>query len=151
MKLAEQEVHIKGETKNPFPHQEFDITNYCGRMMCFIGAPYSTILNLEPEFVVIEEKRICGTNRRRIPYGEMNVDKTNFLCISCINELWPGCFCNQSLVEDIAVELQKRVGARGITGQLQKQEELLERFSRLEKRIDQIEKKIDIVVERMSR
>jgi hypothetical protein len=115
------------------------------------GAPYKIILNLEPEFAVIEETSLCGINRRRVPYGEMSVDRVSFCCCSSINGWTPGCGCQTQKVNDIAYDLQERVGARGITGQLQKQEIMQATLERLETRMAEMEKKLDLIVQKMDR
>jgi hypothetical protein len=107
MKSAAQNLTASAETTNPFPHKEYDITNICGQIFVCFGGPYKSILNLEPEFAVIEETTICGVNRRRVPYGEMSVDRVTFCCFTSINGWTPGCGCQTQKVNDIALTSRK--------------------------------------------
>ena len=149
-KMDRENANFATETKNPFPHKEYDITPICTQLLCFLGAPYKIMLNLEPEFAFVETKNICGSNRSRIPYGEMNVDKLTQCCFVSVNGWSPGCGCDSETVDQIAHDLQARVGARGITGQLQKTEIMMEHLQRLEKKMSEIDRKLDLLLEAKS-
>jgi hypothetical protein len=148
MRAAAQQVIRQNEIANSFTHKEYDMTNYCLYMCVPFGAPYSSTLSLEPEFVVIEDVNICGANRRRVAYGETSVDRVSVCCFVAINNMFPKCGCDVSMVNDIAFELQQRVGARGITGQLQKTEQIMQFLLDLQQQVDEMDKKLDVLIKR---
>jgi hypothetical protein len=107
---------------------------------------------LEPEYLVVEDITICGTNRRRVPYAECSVDKSTACgCCTSVNDVSPGCGCNGILVDEIAHELQIRVGARGMTAQLQQSEQMAIEIHQVLMKIDALDKKVDMLVQRMQR
>ena len=82
---------------------------------------------------------------------ECNVDKATNCCCSSVNGVSPGWGCDHALVDEIARELQQRVGSRGMTGQLQKTEQMMDRIVNLESKIDSIDKKLDLVIQSINR
>lgn len=151
MKSADQKVTLIDSNSNNFDHKMYTVTNFWGQLLCCFGGPYQSTIVLEPEFVVIEDLRICGNNRRRIAYGEYSVDRSSFLCCISVNDISPGCGCSKSLVDEISEELQRRVGNRGNTGQMQKAEQTLDLLLKVNSRLDEIEKKIDVMYDKMQR
>jgi hypothetical protein len=148
-KVADQIAHDMA----PFVHKEYDVSCCLQPLFCT-----GTVYKLEPEFLVIEESSLCGINRHRVPYGEVNVDKATCCCCSSINNQNPGCCFNGNLVNEIADELQRRVAGRGITAQVQKAEIMNNTVVRLETKIDFIhnevqllQAKLDSLIQKMDR
>ena len=112
-------------------------------IFCIIGTAYKKTLILEPEYVVYEQTTICGTIRQRKAYGEYNVDKQNVCCRHSVNYMSPGFGFDKVKVDEIAHELQTRVGARGNTGQIQKAEQTMELLLGINDRLAKLENKID--------
>jgi hypothetical protein len=82
----------------------------------------------------------------------MAVDRINTCgCCYTVNHMSPGCGCEQGVVDEIASELQLRVGARGNTGQIQRAEETKEMLKHLEAKMANMERKIDTLIQTMSR
>ena len=147
MKQAPQQVHNAGQNVNVFEHKEYDVTDCCSSIFCS-----SMKLILEPEYVVVEVKTPCATNRARTPYGEYNVDlQTSCGCCIAVNGMSPGCGCDKIAVTEVATELQRRVGSRGITGQIQKAEHTAELIDQLHKKVDNLERKMDLILQKMDR
>ena len=124
--------------------KEFDVTDWCS-VLCCTKQKYI----MEPDFLLIETtSTCCGNNTRRIPYGEMaNVDKANCLCCVSVNGTVPGCGCEDALVSEIATELQNRVGARGLTAQVQRSDDMVSLLRNLDSKLDGIDRKLDRILD----
>ena len=124
--------------------KEYDVSDWCS-IACCTKQKYI----LEPEFLLIQTtSNCCGNNTRRIPYGELsNIDKANCLCCVSVNGIAPGCGCEDALVTEIAAELQKRVGERGLTGQVQRSEDTVSLLRNLDSKLNRIEMKLDRILD----
>lgn len=100
--------------------------------------------------MVKEEYTLCGKNRSRVPYGEYTVDKGNFLCCYCVNDINPHCcgICEDDLLNEIATELQVRVGQRGNAGQIQKAEQTMSLLMRMDRKVDRMSEKLDLLLQK---
>lgn len=153
MKSAPQKISNHHENVNQFEHLEFDVTNCMDTICCllFICPPYKKTLVLEPEFAVFEEISVCGTNRRRVAYGELSADlKTDCICCISVNGMSPGSGCETEKVHKIAEELQKRIGARGDTGIIQKSEQTMQNLLKLQKDVIIMDAKIDLIMKSLN-
>ena len=106
--------------------------------------PYSTKIILEAEEAVKVDVTICGTNTSRRPYGELgSVDKGNCCCFvigkSNLGEIFPGWGCENDKVEQIVIELKKRMKGRGDTAQIRRTEDILQKFAVLEEKFEKLE------------
>ena len=137
---------VKFETKT------YDVTNTWAFLCLFPCGPYKSLYIMEPEFLVQEDYTICATNRIRKPYAEANVDKsTACCCCVSINGLSPGLGCQTQKVDEIAHELQVRIGARGATAQVQKAEKMAEDMVFLLNKVNAMDAKLDLLVQKMHR
>ena len=150
MKSADQFAVDPSQNKNTFDHKEYNVTNYFGTLFCLFGAPYSSTFILEPEYVVREDISLCGTNRNRVAYGDVGVDKSNCLCCIGLNDLSPGCGCEYALVNEIAEELQSRIAARGQTGQMQKAEQTMQAVLELKNHVALLDHKLNLIMNNLN-
>jgi hypothetical protein len=135
------------KVNSEFAEKEYNVTPCIGVICCL-----NIRFILEPEYAVTENSDCCTTNRSRVAYGELNVDRVNSCgCCYAVNGMSPGCGCDQQMVDEIAHELQLRVGARGNTGQIQRAEETKIILERLESKMENMERKIDSLVQSMNR
>lgn len=134
-----------GTEPSTFQHKEYDISPCCFSMCC----PVTLIL--EPEYVVVNEKNCCAQTNKRIAYADVAVDTVQCLCCYSVNNWSPGFGCDKHAVDEMASELQRRIGKRGNTGQIQKTEETLMLMHRLNERVDVLENKLDQVLSHLER
>jgi hypothetical protein len=142
MNTAPQKVEA-----SDFSHKEYNVTPFSASLCCT-----KIVFILEPEYAVTDTSTCCVNNKSRVAYGEMTVDRLNTCgCCYMVNGMSPGCGCEQAVVDEIASELQLRVGARGQTGQIQRAEETKEMLKHLEAKMANMERKIDTLIQTMSR
>ncbi len=146
MKSAQQSVHVEGQNKNVFEHKEYDMTPCCDAFFCS-----NLKLLLEPEFVVTVRTDCCGTTRTRTAYGEYDVSRGSSCGCYTVNGMSPGCGCDKNIVDEVAEELQRRVAARGDTGQIQKAELAAQQIAELHTKMDNLDRKLDLVIQQMNR
>jgi len=112
----------KDDAPAQFGYLEYDVS--CGSFLWLIsfpahcgGAPYKTILNLEPEELLMTAKTICGQQNRRLPYGELGSVGIARCCVQTRSgPISPGCGCETDLVTEIVEELKKELKVVEILG-----------------------------------
>lgn len=140
------QMPLPGE-QSTFEHKEYDITPITVPCCCLSYICFKVTLVLEPEFLFVNTWNLCGTNKVRMAYGEVSVDKTSCCCFVAVNGWSPGCGCESAKVNEISEELQKRVNKRGNTGQIQRAEQTLEAIHHLNAKVDMLERKLDMVIQ----
>ena len=115
--------------------------------------PYVRNLVVSPEEVTLEDKSVCCTNKKRVPYGELgSVEIGN--CCGCAAfgggalgaNFVPGWGGKHALVAEIVGTLKERQRARGDTAQIQKAEQTANRMSALEAKVSGVDAKLDALL-----
>jgi hypothetical protein len=106
----------------------------------FGAIPYKTTLRLDKEEATKTDITLCGKVESKRPYGELgSVDHSNcFCCVgveSAFGPISPGCGCEASKVDDVVVELKRRMRTRGDTGQIQRAEQTLQRLNEVDAKL----------------
>ncbi len=144
----------EGGVQSGVPHQfdqkEYDVTDAplqaCLAVTCPLhwmpivpGVMGTKKIILEAEEAVYKVDCCIYHIETRRPYGELgSVDEAN--CCGCIGvasglskgaPVCPGCGCEKDLVAEIVAELKARMKERGDTGQIQRQEVMMNEIKRL--------------------
>lgn len=112
-----------GHKMEVFEHKDYDISPICHKMCCG-----SQKLDLEPEEVLLVTTTPCATDTRRFPYGQLgDVAEAKVCCCVAaqskhLGAIRPGLGCEYQLVNEVTMELKRRMKARGDTGNIQRQE-----------------------------
>ena len=119
------------------------------------------MLFLEPNEVNFTQKNCCGTQKKRMPYGELgNVSiSTSCGCCAGFNAgglapgadgapgiISPGCGCETALVTEIVEELNKRQRARGDVAQMKRADEAVKNIHAISEKMNILESKLDAIM-----
>jgi hypothetical protein len=119
------------------------------------------MLFLEPNEVSLVNKNCCGTQKKRLPYGELGSVDMSSSCGCCAGFnagglapgadgapgiISPGCGCEKELVSTIVEELNKRQRARGDVAQMQRADEAAKNMKLMSDRMVVMESKMDAIL-----
>lgn len=153
---------IKIKDVTVFAHKEFDVTNSCAKL-CSCGMA-SSMLVLEADEVFLRNEDCCGSETKRMPYGEIGSVDQRFACgcWSSFNagglapgvdgapgQISPGCGCEKGKVSEIVEELNQRQRQRGDVAQMKRADEQAKNIKIISDRMNVMEAKMDAIMEHL--
>ena len=119
------------------------------------------MLFLEPNEVQLVQKDCCGSQTKRLPYGELGNVTMNTSCGCCAafnggglagtadgaeGAFSPGCGCQKELVHTIVDELNRRQRSRGDVAQIKRADEAARNMKALSVKVDMLDAKMDAIM-----
>ena len=122
------------------------------------------MLYLEPNEVQFVRKDCCGSQKKRLPYGELGNVSIIQACGCCASfdggglagavegqpgQISPGCGCERELVTTIVEELNKRQRARGDVAQMKRADEAAQNMKALSAKLDMVDAKMNAIMKHL--
>jgi hypothetical protein len=139
-------VQVQAPTIKPYTEFEtktYNVANYFDVCGSFVTGPCfgckSQTLELKDDELVMVTQDLCNLSQSRTPYANLGSVETEKACCCCSvlpDIAQPGFGCSEGLVQEIAMELQKRKEERGNIAQLKQQENIIIEVLNTEARMD---------------
>mmetsp|Transcript_48732 Transcript_48732/g.106470 ORF Transcript_48732/g.106470 Transcript_48732/m.106470 type:complete len:361 (+) Transcript_48732:2-1084(+) len=143
--LKEQGVTANQEATGQVEVKTYDVTNTCESIQtclctCGMAGLTTATVELREDMMVLTEKNNLDDTNIQMPYAQMgSVDYTKSCCCCySVNDMSPGCGCDDKLVAELSEELQSRKVKRGNIAQIKQLEAMQSTTCELDCQLDLI-------------